>query len=144
MNLQNIAARLAFAAVLISGAVALTASVGTRAGLWSYKVGVPLIYPAAAIGAVALAAGIALAVSALMRNSSEGARYGVIGLLGAIAAFGIPANYARLAFTAPPIHDISTDIGSAPAFHALLPLRQGAENGPEYDGPKAVKFHGKT
>ncbi len=144
MRTQNFAARLAFAAVLLSGAVALTASIGTRLGLWSYKVGVPLIYPAAGIGAVALIAGLFWAISALRSNSSEGARFGVIGLLGAIAVFGASGNYVRLELTAPPIHDISTDIGNAPAFHALLALRKDAENGPEYDGPKVVRFRGKA
>jgi hypothetical protein len=144
MRVQNLAARLAFAAVLLSGAVSLAASFGTRFGLWTYKVGEPLIYPAAAVGAIALVLAIVWVISALARNSSDGARYGVIALLGAIAAFGVPANYARLAFTDPPIHDISTDIGNAPAFRALLPLRMGSENGPGYDGPMAVRFHGKT
>jgi hypothetical protein len=144
MRTQNFAARLAFAAVLLSGAVGLAASVGTRLGLWSYKVGVPLVYPAAAISAIALFAGFFWAISALRSNSSEGARYGVIGLLGAIAVFGVSGNYLRLELTSPPIHDISTDIGNAPAFHALVPLRRGAENGPDYDGPKIVHFRGKT
>jgi hypothetical protein len=144
MRVQTLAARLAFAAVLVSGAVALVASFGTHLGLWSYKVGVLLIYPAAAIGILGLLAAIAWAVSALVRNSSEGARYGVIGFLGAIVAAGIPLNYERLELTSPPIHDISTDIGNAPAFKTLLPLRKDAENGPGYDGPDIAKFHGKT
>ena len=44
---------------------------------------------------------------------------------------------------APPIHDISTDVEYAPHFEALLPLRKGASNGPEYDGPKKVVIKGK-
>jgi hypothetical protein len=62
----------------------------------------------------------------------------VIGLLGTAIVVGVPLSYARMAWTAPPIHDISTDIEYAPAFKALLPLRKGASNGPEYDGPKLV------
>ncbi|MEI9931519.1 MAG: DUF1499 domain-containing protein [Rhizomicrobium sp.] len=45
--------------------------------------------------------------------------------------------------SAPPIHDISTDVGNAPPFIALLPLRKGATNRPEYDGPKKVMLKGK-
>jgi hypothetical protein len=144
MRGQNLAARLALAAVLVSGAVALAASIGTRLGLWSYKVGVPLIYPAAVIGIVGLLSGVIWAIAALVRNSSEGARYGVIGLLGGIAVAGIPLNYERLELTAPPIHDISTDVGNAPTFKALLPIRKDAQNGPAYDGADKVKFLGRT
>ncbi len=48
-----------------------------------------------------------------------------------------------MAYVSPPIHDISTDVEYAPAFEKLLPLRKGASNGPEYDGPKKVVIKGK-
>jgi uncharacterized protein (DUF1499 family) len=140
MRLQLLAARLAFAGFVLSAVISLTASFGTRLGLWSYKVGQPLVFPATVIGLVAVVAGIVWLLSSLIRNSSMGARWGVIGLLGAILAVWIPLNYARLQLTSPPIHDVSTDIGTAPQFVALLPLRAGAENGSDYDGPKTVKL----
>ncbi|HEY0300848.1 MAG TPA: DUF1499 domain-containing protein, partial [Rhizomicrobium sp.] len=56
---------------------------------------------------------------------------------------GIPLNQARLYLISPPIHDISTDVEYAPSFVALLPLRGGAENGPEYDGPRRIDYGGK-
>ena len=54
-----------------------------------------------------------------------------------------PLSDARRAYEAPPIHDISTDVGNAPQFAAVLPLRKGATNGPEYDGQKKVMLKGQ-
>ena len=145
MKLQPLAAKSSFAGFVLSAATALAAAFGTRAGLWDYKIGLPLMAPAVLIGLVALGAGLAWAALALIRNSSDGLRWGVVGLLGAAIAVGIPLSYARMAFAAPPIHDISTDIEYAPAFEALLPLRKGASNRPDYDGPKLVTLsNGKT
>lgn len=138
MKLQPIAARSSVVGFVLSAMIALVASLGTRAGLWDYKFGLPLILPAVIIGLAALIAGLTWASLALIRNSSESARWGVVGLLGAAIAVGVPLGYVRMAWSAPPIHDISTDIEYAPAFKALLPLRKGASNGPDYDGPKLV------
>jgi hypothetical protein len=140
MRFQSITAKVSFGAFVLAVLIALAASLGTRAGLWTYKVGLPLILPAIAIGLIALVAGIVWVVTALIRNSSQGVRFGVIGLVGAVLVLAVPLNGLRLGLTSPPIHDISTDIEFAPAFKAVLPLRQGAANGPEYDGPKPVKL----
>jgi hypothetical protein len=142
MRFQSITAKVAFGAFIVSLVVALAAALGTHFGIWTYKVGLPLILPAIAIGLAALVAGIVWVITALVRNSSAGARYGVIGLLGALVVLAAPLNGLRLGLTSPPIHDISTDIEYAPAFKAVLPLRQGAANGPEYDGPKQVTLPG--
>jgi len=142
MKAQALAARVSFAAFLAAAAVALCASFGTRLGFWSYKLGVPLIWPAAALALAGLGAGAFWLTRALGGNSSEGTWFGVIGLIGSAIAFGIPLDYEIRALTLPPIHDISTDVGDAPAFEALLAVRKGAENGPEYDGPKLVRLAG--
>jgi hypothetical protein len=140
MRFQSVTAKVSFGAFVLSLLIALAAALGTHAGLWTYKVGLPMILPAIAVGLIALLAGIVWAITALIRNSGLGARYGVIGLVGAVLVLALPLNGLRLGLTSPPIHDISTDIEFAPAFKAVLPLRQGAANGPEYDGPKTVKL----
>jgi hypothetical protein len=143
MRFQAIAARIAFGGFVIAWLVALAASSGTRLGWWDLQTGLLVLLPAIAAGAIGFLAGIAWVWSALARNESTGARWGVIGLIGSVIAIGIPLNDARLAFLSPPIHDISSDIEYAPEFKSLLPLRAGAPNGPEYDGPKTVVYDGK-
>jgi len=142
MRAQTITARISFICFLLAVVNFLVAALGTHAGLWSYKIGLPLLLPALLLGLIALVAGIVWGVIALVRNSGAGSRWGVIGLVGAALVLAIPLNYVRLGLMAPPIHDISTDIEYAPSFKALLPLRQGAANGPEYDGPKLVTLPG--
>lgn len=143
MRFQSVAAKIAFLGFVLALATALAASFGTEIGLWPLKVGLTLLVPAIAAGAIGFAAGVAWAWSALARNESTGARWGMIGLIGSAIAVGVPLNDVRLYYVSPPIHDISTDIEYAPAFKALLPLRKDAENGPDYDGPKLVAFDGK-
>src|SRR5215472_14937263 len=122
MRAQTITARISFICFLLAVVNFLVAALGTHAGLWSYKIGLPLLLPALLLGLIALVAGFVWGETALV--------------------LAIPLNYVRLGLMAPPIHDISTDIEYAPSFKALLPLRQGAANGPEYDGPKLVTLPG--
>ena len=143
MRFQASAARIAFGGFLIAWILALVASFGTRLGWWNLQTGFLILLPAISAGAIGLLCGVAWMWSALARNESTGARWGVIGLIGSAIAVGIPLNDARLAMISPPIHDISTDIEYAPAFKTVLPLRAGATNGPDYDGPRTLVYDGK-
>ncbi len=143
MPYRSIAARLSFGAFVVGFLIALAASAGTRLGYWNYLTGFKILAPAVAVGLIALFAGLFWLASALRNNNSEGWRWGIAGLIGAVVLVWIPLADARRAYEAPPIHDISTDLGAAPPFQALLPLRQGSPNGPEYDGPKKVVLDGK-
>jgi hypothetical protein len=142
MNTQVIAARTSFAAFVLAAAIAFSATLGTRLGLFSLTVGVRLLLPAVALGAIALMGGAVWAAIALRQNAGAGARYAVVGLLGAALVVGIPLVYFVRALTSPAIHDISTDVGTAPVFIALVDVRRaaGAQNGPEYDGPKVIRL----
>jgi Protein of unknown function (DUF1499) len=138
MRYGSIAARLSFGAFVVALAIALTASFGTRLGFWEYTRGFQILLPGVVTAVVALLAGAFWLASALRNNDSEGWRWGAPGLFGALVLVWIPASVAIGAVQSPPIHDISTDVGNAPPFHALLPLRKGAANGPEYDGARKV------
>jgi len=59
---------------------------------------------------------------------------GLAGLVIAAVVFGVPFSYVRTAREVPPIHDITTDTADPPAFVAILPLRAGAANSPDYGG----------
>ena len=143
MPYRSIAARLSFGAFVVALVIALVASFGTRLGLWIYTTGFEILLPAVVIGLIAVLAGAWWLTAALRHNNSEGWRWGFAGLAGALILVWIPLNEARRAYEAPPIHDISTDVEFAPPFEALLPLRKGSPNGPEYDGPKKVMLEGK-
>ena len=143
MQYRSIAARLSFGAFTLAALIALIAALGTRFRLWEYTTGFQILLPAMALGGLAALAGAYWLTAALRNNNSEGWRWGFAGLIGAIVLLWTPLNDARRAYDAPPIHDISTDIEYAPPFEALLPLRKGSPNGPEYDGPKKVVLDGK-
>ena len=143
MRYQPILAKAAFAGFLAGLAVALTASFGTRLGFWDYALGVKILVPGVAIGAVALASAIAWIARALTANESLGWRLGSIGLAGSVLLVGIPADNLWHRMTLPPIHDVSTDIGDAPQFHTLLAWRKGAANPASYDGPVVVTYGGE-
>ncbi len=143
MRSQIVAAAVSLVAFVIGAAIALAASHGTQAGWWDYETGLKILVPGAALGLVGSAAGGLWLARALNLNNSAGWKFGVIGVAGSLLLFGIPLNQLRLYLISPPIHDVSTDIEYAPKFVALLPLRSGAQNGPDYDGAKVITYGGK-
>jgi len=143
MRYQPILAKAALGGFVLGLVLALTAAFGTRLGLWNYALGVKLLIPGVAVGAVGLVCGIVWIWRALKGNDSAGWRFGAVGLSGSLLLVGVPANALWLSLSLPPIHDISTDIGDAPQFHTLLAWRDGAPNPPAYDGPNIVTYGGK-
>ena len=101
---------------------------GTRAGWWSFATGFTLlqwsVYLGLAAAAVSLVAGV---VARRWRAAAVAIVVGVV-----VAA--VPWNLRRAARSVPPIHDITTDLQDPPRFVAVLPLRAGAPNPPEYVG----------
>ncbi|MDE2184180.1 MAG: DUF1499 domain-containing protein [Alphaproteobacteria bacterium] len=142
MRHQPLLAKISLAAFVAGFLCALTASLGTRFGLWDYTLGLKILMPAVAVGCIGLVAGLAWIWRALAINNSEGWRYGAIGLIGSALLVGIPADYLWLSVSLPPIHDVSTDIGDAPKFETLLSWRKDAPNPASYDGPAIVAYDG--
>lgn len=144
MRFQPTLAKISFWAFVVALVVALTAGFGTRFGVWGFQIGLLKIFPwALGIGLIALVAGIIWAIVALIKNDSTGSRFGIAGLAGAIILLSLPLYDIYIAKTAPPIHDISTDTEHPPKFEAVLPLRKGATNPPEYDGAKTAALQRK-
>lgn len=144
MRAQRFAAILSFGCFVLGALAGLVASDGTRLGWWDYEMGLTILAPAVVLALIGSLAGLVWISSALRRNDSAGWRYGALGLAGSLVVAFIPLNQLRLYLISPPIHDISTDVEYAPPFIALLPLRAGATNGPEYDGRKLVQYGGRT
>ena len=143
MRSQHIAALVSLVGFVFGAAIALTASYGTRYGWWSYTTGLEIAAPGFLLGLLGAVSGGLWLTRALRGNNSAGWKLGALGLAGSLLLIYFPLNQVRLYFVSPPIHDISTDPEYPPPFKALLPLRVGTKNGPEYDGAKLVTYRGK-
>jgi hypothetical protein len=143
MRAQLLAAVTSLVCFAIGAAIALIASHGTGAGWWDYPTGLEILAPGFVLGLAGVGTGGLWLYRALSGNDSYGWKFGALGVAGSLLLAGIPLNQARLYLISPPIHDISTDPEYPPPFVALLPLRKGAENGPDYDGMKLVTYGGR-
>ena len=86
-------------------------------------------------GALAFAALVLLVAAQLILKRKLISMLGIITvlILSGIAV-GVPLGMLKKGTSAPPIHDISTDLNNPPKFVAILPLRADAPNPPEYEG----------
>ena len=60
------------------------------------------------------------------------------GIVAGLAVVSVPSAFILSGVGKPPIHDITTDTVNPPPFVAVLPLRAGAPNPPEYAGGAAA------
>ncbi len=131
--------RLALALALCAVALVLLSGPGTRLGLWHWRVGFSLFGAAIVFGlAAVVVAGAGLAIP---RTRVHAARFLAALALGAVAA-GVPLGFLLQVRGIPSIHDITTDGQDPPPFVAVLPLRAGAANPPEYPGAHIFELQG--
>lgn len=99
----------------------------------SYRIGLPLGFGlgmlrfGAYVGLAAAAFGLGTAVWHWKRARAAAVLAALAVVIGLVVAW-IPYSLQRRAATAPPIHDVSTDLENPPAFAAILPLRADAPN----------------
>ena len=127
-----------FILAVFCGIAAVLAGFGSRWEWWHFRTGFAMLKWAAYGGvpaAVLSATGAILTRPGAMRR---GFLLAIAGLLIGGAAFGIPFCWYRTARSVPPIHDITTDTETPPAFVSLLPLRKEAPNPAEYGGPEVA------
>lgn len=117
----------------VAGIVMLAASgMGTRFGMWHYRVGLSMLRYSAYVG---VAACLACVLALLITRPRDGSRLALVfGLLLSAVTVGVPYRLAQTAKGMPPIHDITTDMADPPVFVAVLPLRVSATNAAEYAG----------
>ena len=138
-------ARLVFAGFVISLVVGVTAGFGTKYGMWDFKFGLLTLFPwCIYVGLGTVALGVVWGLLAFFTNSGGAARWGAIGLAGAVAVLVLPLYSIYVAKTSPPIHDITTDVVNPPQFKAVLPLRKGAMNSADYYGATKIAWNGET
>lgn len=83
---------------------------------------------AAYVGLAAAAVGLIGAIVGYRKRTGAAAVLGLVALLVGLTTAGIPVVWQRRAQTAPPIHDLTTDLENPPAFDAVVPLRADAPN----------------
>jgi uncharacterized protein (DUF1499 family) len=99
-----------------------------RIGLLSLASALTLLQWAAYAGLAGVAAGALAGALAYRRRARLAVFVAAVALIGGIVASAVPFEWQRRARTAPPIHDISTDLENPPAFEAVVPLRSDASN----------------
>jgi uncharacterized protein (DUF1499 family) len=139
LTIRSALAILAALLALAAAALAAGGGVGYRLGWWSLPTGFQLVrwsvYPAG--GAVLLGA---LAFGLPPYAGGLGWRgLAFLSVLLGLAAAWFPLSAERTAVSVPPIHDISTDTDDPPRFAAVIALRAGARNPPDYDGPETAR-----
>jgi uncharacterized protein (DUF1499 family) len=127
--------RAAFVLALCSGALAVLAGLGARAGWWHFRTGFQLLEWAAYGGLGAVVLGALGALASMSRATRRGLWFGLMAILVGLPVVGIPWQMKRTAQRVPAIHDITTDPDDPPRFVAVLPLRKDAANSADYGGP---------
>jgi uncharacterized protein (DUF1499 family) len=127
-----------FLLVLLAGLALLLAGVGYRLRWWEVRPAFTILRGAAYGGLVAAALSLLGVILARPGGPRRGFPLALLGLSIGLVVVGIPWQWWRTAQRVPPIHDITTDTGTPPAFVAILPLRAGAPNPAEYGGPEVA------
>jgi hypothetical protein len=140
MRFVPVAARVSFAATLVTALLIFTAALGRQFHVLPYETARAILGIGVSAGFAAIGFGLLWWISRLITRTTSGARWGYVGLIGALAVMIVPLNNLRLAFIEPELNDITTDSETPPPFKSVLPLRSGAENPPEYDGKKIVHY----
>ncbi len=80
------------------------------------------------VGAAGAVLALAAAAVAYRRKADRHLAIAGVALVVGLVALGIPYSWQRRAASAPPIHDITTDLDNPPEFQAVVPLRADAPN----------------
>jgi hypothetical protein len=112
---------------------------GARMGL----IGPLIAFMAFGIGLLALLIAVISSIIGLaISKGSAGdasATQTISALVIAAAVIAISSSQRPDTGGGPPIHDLSTDVETPPVFVAIIPLREGAQNPPEYAGSETAR-----
>ena len=124
-------------AILIGGVIGAAllplGALGHRIGLWSYQTGFVLLAGGAFLALFTVIAGAVALILSLQAGRAEGRQNVVFGLLFGGAVVLLLGLEIGSTTTAPPIHDIATDVGDPPAFDKAIALRGADANPLDYD-----------
>ncbi len=138
--MQSRYARYGFWLAVVCAVAALLSGIGYRLGWWPLRIGFDVLRYAAYGAVAATVIGILGAIATRPGASRRGFAQALAAVVIGTATFAGPALALYRARSVPPIHDITTDTDNPPRFVAVLPLRAGATNPPEYGGPEIAKL----
>jgi len=141
MRFQPLAARLAFAALMLAVLTGGAAVLGVRQGLLPDASASALIIPATVLAVLALVLALLWASTALITNRGAGKRLGLLALIGAAVFLYPPLSYVYTGLTSLPIHDVSTDTEDPPQFVALAKIHPA--NSRIFDGTSHIRYKGE-
>jgi len=113
---------------VLGAVLLLVGPLGTRAGMWSFIIGFAVLGLSVLIALV----GASLALVGGIKTGRW--QLAAAGIVIGLAVVSVPSAVLLSASDKPAIHDITTDPDNPPQFVAILPLRTGAANPPEYAG----------
>lgn len=125
---------LTLAAAILAFAMMVAAGPGTRADVWSWRVGLTMFAWSAYLGMGAAAVALVLLALAAFPRLRPRPWVPVLAICLGLAALVPPLILREHARSVPPIHDITTDTSDPPGFVALLGERKLSPNGAEYGG----------
>ncbi|MBW3534672.1 MAG: DUF1499 domain-containing protein [Gemmatimonadetes bacterium] len=132
---------LALAALALAVAALVAAAAagpGSRWDAWDFRTGFTVLRWSAIAGLGAAVVGLAGLGHTRPGGTYRGFSVALMAVLLGLGTFAVPYMVSRQAASAPPIHDISTDLDDPPRFEAVLPLRADAPNPPEHGGPEVA------
>ena len=100
----------------------------------AYRLGVPLEAAFSILrwggytGALGVTLGMVASFVAYRRRQRLPMAIAIVACVLGVVAVVIPSSWQRRARTAPPIHDITTDLDNPPTFEAVVPLRAESPN----------------
>lgn len=147
--MKEVIAYIALAGFLIaaaSGLLEAASGPGNRFGIWGFRQGLAIFRWAAYGALLGLVTSLAALVASLVYRPkpSCGLIPATIGVAAGAVGTALPLIWLSAAMSVPPIHDITTDTADPPAFAALLEVRKGAVNGPEYGGEAVAQLQKKA
>jgi len=125
--------------VVLAGAGAALAGLGTQWGWWRFQTGFAVLQYAAYGALGAFAVGLVAFVSALLMRRGRLILWAAVVMLAALGIVAVPLSHMQHAGSVPPIHDITTDTESPPPFVALVEPRSEAMNAVEYPGGETAQ-----
>jgi len=125
---------------LISFVVFFISGFGYNWKIWSLGTAFQLLKYGAFGGIGGLVISIIGIVITSLRHNRTGIGISFVGIIAGLIVTATFGYFYHRATTAPPIHDITTDIENPPDFIALVPIRANAPNETIYPGGKTAKL----